>query len=108
MGLFEKKEKNLVEKCPACGLRFVDDHEKWDHHVMNIHPSTKACTKCSGTAYYRHHNSGLMNSLDTLFSYVCADCGFVLETWKTVEGFAIKREYDVYLHKKYRSHPFYK
>ena len=111
MGLFEKKEKNLVEKCPACGLSFVDDHEKWDYHVMNIHPSTKACTKCKGTAYYRHHSTDYSvygHDSFELFSYICADCGFVLETWKTVEGFVIEREYDVYMPKKHRSQPVYK
>jgi DNA-directed RNA polymerase subunit RPC12/RpoP len=97
-----------VETCPACGFKIKDNHELWNYHVMNTHPSTKACTKCSGTAYYRHHNTNYaQHDSFTLFSYICADCGFVLETWKTVEHFIDKTE-NIYMPAKHRSKPYFK
>ena len=104
MGLFGKNEKVLTEKCPACGFEIVDDHELWEYHVKNTHPSTKSCTKCSGTAYYRHHRAYGSDMFD-LFSYICADCGFVLETWKTVEGIF---DDNIYMPAKHRSKPSFK
>jgi len=103
--MFGKKEKVLTEVCPACGFKVEDNHELWDYHVMNIHPSTKACTKCRGTAYYRHHNTNHSvygHEAFELFSYICADCGFVLETWKTVEGHTDKTN-NIYMPPKLRS-----
>ena len=100
----------VVETCPACGFKIKDNHELWDYHVMNTHPSTKACTKCSGTAYYRHHGTNHStyghDKGFSLFSYICADCGFVLETWKTVEAYLDKTE-NIYMPEKHRSNsPF--
>jgi len=102
-----------VETCPACGFKIEDNHELWEYHVMNTHPSTKACTKCSGTAYYRHHGTDHFTYGDDngfeLFSYICADCGFVLETWKTVEINKITGSTDnVYMPSKHRSKPQFK
>jgi DNA-directed RNA polymerase subunit RPC12/RpoP len=103
----------VVETCPACGFKIEDNHELWEYHVMNTHPSTKACTKCSGTTYYRHHReTSIQRSTFDIgsgwdfFSYICADCGFVLETWKTVESFIDKTE-NIYMPEKHRSNsPF--
>ena len=98
-----------VETCPVCGFKIEDNHELWEYHVMNTHPSTKACTKCSGTAYYRYYIT--KNDMDVLrlFSYICADCGFVLETWKAVEGKIMGFGSDnVYMPEKRRSKPYYK
>ena len=99
----------VVETCPACGFKIKDNHELWDYHVMNTHPSTKACTKCSGTAYYRHHHTNYAEYDHgfSLFSYICADCGFVLETWKTVEAYLDKTE-NIYMPAKHRSKPNFK
>ena len=99
----------VVETCPACGFKIEDNHELWEYHVMNTHPSTKSCTKCSGTAYYRYHLGKYDMDLIKFFSYICADCGFVLETWKTVEekimGFGSD---NVYMSEKRRSKPQFK
>jgi DNA-directed RNA polymerase subunit RPC12/RpoP len=102
-----------VETCPACGFKIKDNHELWEYHVMNTHPSTKACTKCSGTAYYRHHTETAIQGTFEIgkgfafFSYICADCGFVLETWKAVEDFTDKTE-NIYMPAKNRSESPYK
>ena len=101
----------VIETCPACGFKIEDNHKLWDYHVMNTHPSTKACTKCSGTAYYRHHGQGTSTygtGAWDFFSYICADCGFVLETWKTVEVDYLDKMDNVYMPAKLRSKPRYK
>ena len=72
---------------------------------MNIHPSTKSCTKCDGTVYYRHHATGSYSDKFVLFSYICADCGFVLETWKTVDGISND---NIYMLAKHRNKPAFK
>jgi hypothetical protein len=72
MGLFGKKK----ERCGACGKPF-ESHDECEEHITNIHPETKPCTKCSGTAYYSY------KSVSQEIQYICVRCGFVVETWKT-------------------------
>jgi DNA-directed RNA polymerase subunit RPC12/RpoP len=97
MGLLGKKK----ETCPACGYKF-ENHDEYVNHITNIHPETKTCTKCSGTAYWHVPGNGPHHGKE--LSYVCVECGFIVEVWRTRTLW----DDDEYLEKKDRSKHYFK
>jgi len=75
----------MEEICHACDRQF-ENHEKYNDHVMNIHPATKRCTKCSGMMkiWYPYKDRPLFQERKGgFFDYVYSECGFVGERWAT-------------------------
>ena len=68
----------MEEKCHACHKPF-ENHDEYNHHVMNIHPVTQRCSKCQGIM--KIHWDWDTHGNASLFEYICSECGFVGDRW---------------------------